>query len=324
MKKTTIGGQALIEGLMMIGPENAAIAIRKASGEIIIEKRPLPSKLKITKIPFVRGAVNLFRQMILGMKALMFSAEFVEIEETEEEEKPSKFDRVVRKILGEKLYTKLDNYLNSSKKLPDAMIYISVTISILFSVGLFMLLPNFLAHLFFDNDEKGRLYYNITEHIVRIALFIGYIYIVSFMKEIQRVWQYHGAEHKTIHCYEQGLPLTVENVAIQSTRHPRCGTSFMFLVMIICAVVFVGLPRYDNFAINAGLRVLLAPLVAGISYEILKIAGRYTDKAFMKFLNAPGLWMQNFTTKEPDDKQIEVAIEAFNNVLVEDKNADIW
>jgi len=323
MKKTSIGGQALIEGLMMIGPENAAIALRKADGEILVEKRPLPKKLLVTKIPIVRGAVNFFRQMVLGMKALMFSAQFVEIEDDEEDDEPSKFDDFLKKLIGEKRYDKLTGKFEGNK-IPDFMIYISVVISILFSVVLFIFLPNLLAQLVgFGKNAKGNVYYNLFEGVVRMTLFSAYIILVSKMDDIKRVWQYHGAEHKTIHCYESGDNLTVENVRKFSTKHPRCGTSFMVIVMVISVIIFSFLPRY-GIVLNILLRLIFVPLVAGTSYEILKFAGRRTDWIIMKIINSPGLAFQYFTTKEPDDRQIEVAIEAFNGVLVDDREADNW
>lgn len=309
MKKTTIGGQALIEGLMMIGPENAAIAIRKPDGEIIVEKRPLPKKSKISKIPVVRGAFNMFRQMVLGIKALMYSAEFVDLEDGKEQE-PSKLDRFIEKIFGDKF--------------KDAVIYFSVVLSIAFSVGLFILLPNLLASFmnFNKNTASGVVYYNIFEGTIRMALFFGYIALASMMKDIKRVWEYHGAEHKTIHCYEHGEELTIENVRKHSTKHPRCGTSFMFLVMLVSIFVFSFL-GWHSIWINILSRLLLIPLVAGLAYELLKFAGR-CEWRIMRIVNAPGMLFQLFTTKEPDDSQIEVAIEAFNNVRVEDKDADNW
>jgi len=309
MKKTTIGGQALIEGLLMIGPENAAIAIRKPDGAIVVEKRPLPAKGRLSKIPLIRGVVNLFRQMVLGIKALMYSAEFVEIEE-EEQDKKSKFDVFLEKIFGEKM--------------KDVLIYITVIISLAFSVGLFILLPNLLASLFkFSKDTTGGVVlYNLFEGIIRLLIFFGYIVLASMMKDIKRVWEYHGAEHKTIHCYEHEDELTVENVRKYSTKHPRCGTSFMFLVMIISILVFSFI-GWHSIWINILARILLIPVVAGLSYELLKLAGRSNLKIF-SIVNAPGKLFQCFTTKEPDDSQIEVAIAAFNEVRVQDKDADRW
>jgi len=309
IKKTSIGGQALIEGLLMIGPQNAAIAVRKPDGEIVVEKRDLPRKDILSKTPIVRGAVNLFRQMVLGIKALMYSAEFVDIED-EKDAKPSKVDEFINRILGDKF--------------KEAAIYFSVIVSLAFSIGLFILLPNLLAgFLHFNKDTSvGVILYNLFEGLIRIVLFFGYIALVSKMKDIKRVWEYHGAEHKTIHCYEHGEELIVENVRKYTTKHPRCGTSFMFLVMIISILVFSFI-GWHSVLINIISRLLLIPLVAGISYEILKFAGRSEWKV-MSIINAPGLAFQMFTTREPDDSQIEVAIEAFRNVMVEDKKADEW
>lgn len=309
MKKTNIGGQALIEGIMMIGPENTAIAVRKPDGEVIVEKKPLPPKNRFNKMPVVRGAYGLFRQMILGVKALMYSAEFVDIEE-EKGTKPSKVDKFIERLFGDKF--------------KDAVIYFAVIVSICFSVGLFILIPNFLAGLLNFNSEaaSGKLLYNLFEGVIRVTLFFCYMLLVSLMKDIKRVWQYHGAEHKTINCYEHGEKITVENVLKYSTKHPRCGTSFLFLVMIISIIVFSFL-GWHSMLVNILLRLLFIPLVAGLSYEVVKFAGR-SEWKIMKIVNAPGLFFQLFTTKEPDEQQIEVAIEAFNNVRPEDKEADNW
>lgn len=307
MKKTSIGGQALIEGIMMIGPENAAIAVRKSDNEIIVEKRPLPGKNYFTKIPFVRGSINLFRQMVLGMKALMYSAEFM-VEE--EEQKQSKFEMFLSKKFGDKG--------------TSIIIYLSVVFSLAFSIGMFILLPNILVGLlnFDKTSSHGLIYYNLSEGIIRIMLFFGYIIFTSRIKEIQRVWEYHGAEHKTINCYEYGQELTVENVKMYSTKNPRCGTSFMFLVMFVSIIVF-SLLGWHSILVNVLLRIVVLPLVAGISYEIIKLAGR-SELKILEIISAPGLFLQLFTTREPDEKQIEVAIEAFNSVRVQDKNADNW
>ena len=308
MKKTSIGGSALIEGLMMIGPENAAIAIRKSDGEIIIDKRPLPKKDIFTKIPVVRGVVSFFRQIVLVMKALMYSAEFFEIEG--EEGEPSKVDKFLEKVFGDKL--------------KDVAIYIAVIFSLGFSIGLFLLLPNFIAGIIGFNKDviSGVILYNLFEGVIKLILFFTYLYFTSKMSDIKRVWQYHGAEHKTIHCYEHDDELTVENVKKYSTKHPRCGTSFLFLVLVISILVFSLLPL-STLLVNILLRLAFVPLVAGLSYELLKFAGR-SEWAIFKILNAPGLFFQLFTTKEPEDDQIEVAIAAFKNVLIDDKQADIW
>jgi len=309
MRKTSIGGQALIEGIMMMGPEKVAIAIRKPDGEIVVDTKPLPPKHRLMKIPVVRGAFSLIRQMVLGVKALMYSAEFVELEE-DEKYKPSKVEKFIDRLLGDKI--------------KDAAIYFAVIVSLAFSIGLFILLPNLLASLLnFNRDSAvGVLLYNLFEGLLRVLIFFAYLYLASRMNDIQRVWQYHGAEHKTIHCYEHEEELTVVNARKFTTKHPRCGTSFMFLVMIVSIVVFSFL-GWHSIWINILVRLLLIPLVAGISYEILKLAGR-SESRIAKIISAPGMLFQLLTTKEPDDSQLEVAIEAFNCVRVPDREADKW
>jgi len=308
MKKTTIGGQALIEGLLMIGPKSAATAVRKSNGEIIVEKTELPPKGLVSKIPIVRGVVNFAKQMYFGMKALIHSAELADIDG--EVEEPSRFDRFIERIFGDKL--------------KDAVIYFSVILAVVMSVGLFILLPNFLVDLIKPNEVEGSrvIIFNLFEGLIRLALFLGYLALVSRMQDIKRVWQYHGAEHKTIFCYENGQELTVENVRNYSTKHPRCGTSFLFIVMLVSIVVF-SLVGWHGMWLNILFRILLIPLVAGISYELLKMAGRSESK-IAKLFNAPGIALQRLTTREPEDDQIEVAIVALKSVLVEDKDADNW
>jgi uncharacterized protein YqhQ len=308
MKKTTIGGQALLEGLLMIGPENTTIAVRKPDGEIVLDKKPLPKKSVISKIPFVRGSVNLFRQMVIGVKALMYSADFVELEDDSGKE-PSKFDAFIERLFKDKG--------------KDAVVYASVVLSLAFSVGLFILLPNLLASLInLKKEGQNVIVYNLFEGAIRIVIFFLYIYLATLLEDIKRVWQYHGAEHKTIHCYEHEEELTVENVRKYSTKHPRCGTSFLFLVMIISIIMF-SLLGLHNALINLLLRLLMIPVVAGVAYEVHRLAGRYTDSLVMKIVSAPGMLFQYLTTREPDDSQIEVAIVAMKNVMVEN-DSDKW
>ncbi len=308
MKKTTIGGQALLEGLLMMGPKNTAIAVRKPDGEIILDTKPLQKKSVFSKIPFVRGSVNLFKQMIVGVKALMYSADFVELED-ESEKEPSKFDAFIEKLFKDKG--------------KDAVVYVSVIISLAFSVGLFILLPNLLASLFnLSKEGTGVVLYNLFEGAIRILIFFIYIYLATLLDDIKRVWQYHGAEHKTIHCYEHEEELTVENIKKYSTKHPRCGTSFLFLVMIISIIVFSFLGLHGRI-IDMLLRLLMIPVVAGVAYEVQRIAGRHTDWLIMKIVSAPGMLFQYLTTREPDDSQIEVAIAAMKGVMV-DNDSDKW
>jgi uncharacterized protein YqhQ len=308
MKKTTIGGQALLEGLLMMGPENIAIAVRKPDGEIVLDKKPLPQKTPMTKVPFIRGSVNLFRQMVVGVKALMYSADFVDFED-EADKKPSKFDAFIERTFKDKG--------------KDAVIYVSVILALALSIGLFILLPNLLAG-FINLSGQGSnvVVKNLFEGVIRILIFLGYIYLATRLNDIKRVWMYHGAEHKTIHCYESGEELTVENVRKYSTHHPRCGTSFLFLVMIVSIIMFSFLGWY-NPLINALLRLLMIPVVAGVAYEILRFAGRHTDWLVMRIVNAPGMLFQYLTTREPDDSMIEVAIVAMENVIVRD-DYDKW
>ena len=300
MKKTSIGGQAVIEGVMMKGPEDIAIAVRKPDGEIALNKEKLKSSRKtISKIPVVRGVFAFVDALVIGVKALSYSAEFFEEEEEDKDKKPSKWDEFLEKN----------------------MVVIAVFLSILFSMGLFILLPTLVVN-FIGGISKSPLIMNMAEGLVRIAIFIGYIAAISGMKYIKRVFEYHGAEHKSIFCHENGEELTVENVRKYKRLHPRCGTSFLFIVMIVSILLF-SFFRWPNLLIRLVTRIALMPLVAGISYEIIKWAGR-SDSKLVCAVSAPGLWLQKITTREPDDSQIEVAIEALKNVLVEDEEADLW
>ncbi len=305
MKKTTIGGQALLEGLLMIGPEYRATAIRKPDGEIIVEKHPQKPKGKLSKIPIIRGAVNLFSQMVIGVKALMYSAEFIDIEDDDKSNEPSKIEQFLERKFGDKI--------------TDIAIYFSVVLSIFISVGLFILLPNLIAGFI---PVKGVIFKNLVEGALRVGIFIGYLALVSLLKDMKRVWEYHGAEHKTIHCYEHGDELTVENVRKYTTKHPRCGTSLFFTIMIISILIF-SFTGWHNIFINAGIRILLVPVVAGVSLELIKFAVRHNNWLF-KVFSAPGLMFQKFTTREPDDSQIEVAIAAFNEVIPNTDVSDDW
>jgi len=297
-----VGGQALIEGLLMIGPGRSATAIRKPDGQIIIEKKKLPPKDIFSKIPVVRGVFNFVRQMVFGVKALMYSAEFMDIDAEDDSYKPSKFDKFIERVAGDKF--------------KDVLIYFSVFIAVILGIGLFMLLPNFLASLFGGIDKSTRMGViasNFLEGVIRIIIFLGYLTMASKLNDIKRVWQYHGAEHKTIHCFEHHEELTVENVQKYSTKHPRCGTSFLFIVMIVSIIVF-SFAGWHNRLMNLLLRLILIPLVAGLSYELLKLGGKSNGK-IMRILNYPGLMLQHLTTKEPEDDQVEVAIAALNGVL---------
>jgi len=302
MKKTSIGGMALLEGIMMIGPNKKAIAVRKPDNEIDLKVEKLKYNKKLKKIPFLRGVTGLFGQMVYGVKALMHAASFYDVESDEE---PTKFEKWLEDKFGDKLL--------------DVVIYFSVIVALAFSIGLFILLPNFIISLVFKNNV---LLNNLFEGILRITLFISYLALVSKMKDIKRVWMYHGAEHKTITTYESGEELTVENARKYSTFHKRCGTSFMFLVLIISIIVF-SFAGWHSPMINVLIRLALIPVVAGISYEIIKFTGR-KDGIISNIIATPGLWLQRLTTKEPDDEMLEVAILAFKAVMPEVEGEDKW
>jgi len=300
IKPKSVGGQAVIEGVMMKGAEDYSIAVRKPDGEITVKKEKLNGNRKhISKIPVIRGIYAFVDSMVLGVKSLMYSAEFIEEEEEEKNKKPSK----------------LDEFLNNN------IIWISVVISVAFSVGLFILLPTVVVDVF-KVYTGNKLILNGLEGIARIAIFLAYIMAVSRMKDIQRVFEYHGAEHKSIFCYEYGEELTVENVKKYGRLHPRCGTSFLFIVMIVSILLF-SMFSWSGILMRLLTRLILIPFVAGISFEIIKWAGRSQSKLSC-IVSAPGMWLQKITTREPDDKQIEVAIEALKNVLVADPEADNW
>ncbi|HNR04795.1 MAG TPA: DUF1385 domain-containing protein [Bacillota bacterium] len=299
MKPKAVGGQAVIEGVMMKGAEDIAIAVRKPDGEIVVKKEKLKSnRKKISKIPIIRGIFTFVDSLVLGVNALLYSSEFVDVEE-EEKKKPSKLDEFLEKNI----------------------IWISVVISVVFSVVLFILLPTVLVGVL-KAYTGNTLILNGIEGIVRIAIFLGYILAISGMKDIRRVFEYHGAEHKSIFCYEHGEELTVENVKKYGRLHPRCGTSFLFIVMIVSILLF-SLFRWSGLLMRLVIRILLIPIVAGISYEIIKWAGKSESKLSC-IVSTPGMWLQKLTTREPDDKQIEVAVEALKNVLVPDPEADNW
>ena len=304
--KTMIGGQALIEGIMMRGPEKQSIVVRSPEG-LVVKTEPLKLDTKknpILKWPLIRGVVNFGGSMVQGVKALMYSAEFF----PEEQEEPSKFDRWLEKKIG-------------SEKMEKLIIYVAAVLGIAMSVGLFILLPTFVAGLIPGLD--GRFFArNLVEGLCKIVIFMGYMILVSKMKDMKRVFSYHGAEHKTIRCYEALLPLTVENVRCQTRKHPRCGTSF--LLVVICISILVGaVIRVDNTFVRMGLHLLLLLPIVALSYELNRWVGRH-DNWFTRILTAPGQWMQNFTTYEPDDSMIEVAITALQEVLPEQEGADQW
>ncbi len=312
--KTMCGGQALIEGILMRGPKKQSIVIRRPDGGLEIREKELKlikDRYPILGWPLIRGVVTFLDSMVEGVKALMFSAEFYP-EDGEEPEEPSKFEQWLDEHLG-------------SEKAAAFFTTVAVVIGIAMSIGLFFLLPTLLgtAVVLFTDSMVVR---NVAESLLKMAIFVGYLALCSRMKDMRRVFSYHGAEHKTIFCYEAGLPLTVENVRIQPRHHPRCGTSFLFVVIfisiLVSSVVF-GIWPVTNPLLRFGAHLLMLPIIVGVSYEFNRWAGR-SDCRLSRILRAPGLWMQNFTTFEPDDSMIEVGIKALELVLPENKGEDEW
>ena len=313
--RTSIGGQALIEGILMRGPEKQAIVVRDQDGNLVEKVEALKmikDRYPILGMPLIRGTVNFLAAMVSGVRALMYSADFY----PEEASEPSRFEQWLERHL-------------TSKKLESAIVMLAVAMGVGLSVFLFMVLPTFLTggllHLFPDFPMWGR---NLMEGILKVLIFLGYLIVCSRQKDIYRVFQYHGAEHKTIFCYEAGLPLTVENVRIQPRHHPRCGTSFLFVVIfvsILLSSVVFGIWPITNVWLRTLIHLLLLPLVVGVTYEFNRWVGRHVqDNGLAKILTAPGLWLQNFTTNEPDDSMMECAIRSLELVLPEEKGKDAW
>lgn len=292
-----IGGQAVLEGVMMKNKEKYAVAVRKPDGEIEVEVETyqgLAHGSKIKELPFIRGIFNFLDSLILGTRALNYSASFYE----EEDGKETKFDKAMDKMSG-----------GNGEKLLSGIVTV---ISIVLAVGIFIVLPYFISSLF-DSFIRNRSLMAIIEGVIRIVLFLLYVWGISAMKDIRRLYQYHGAEHKCINCIEKGRPLTVHNVMRSSRLHKRCGTSFIFFVMLVSIVLFFFI-QVDNVAEKVILRILLMPVVAGFSYEIIRLAGR-TDNILIRILSAPGMWIQRMTTKEPDESMAEVAIASVEAVF---------
>ena len=309
--KTLIGGQALIEGILMRGPDKQSVVVRNPAGELVEKVEPL----KLTKDrhpwlgwPMVRGVVNFFDSMVSGVKALMYSAEFF----PDDEEEPGKFEKWFEKKFG-------------SEKLEKAVVSFSVFLGVVFSVALFILLPTLLSGLF-DRAVHSAVARSLIEGVIRIAIFMGYMILVSRLKDMKRVFSYHGAEHKTIRCYEARLPLTVDNVREQTRLHPRCGTSFLFVVVIISILLFALVSAVipaANMLVKLLVRLALLPVVVSIGYELNRFVGRH-DNWFTRILTAPGMWFQHFTTNEPDDGMMQTAIRALELVIPEREGADKW
>ena len=286
MKSSNIGGQAVLEGIMMRHGDDYAVAVRKPDGEIFVQKEEYHSVIKwkaLTKIPFIRGVFNFIDSMVLGIKTLMFSAEFYEDEEEVKSEKELTEEEIAKKEKQEKW-----------------MMNATVAISVVIAVAVFMVLPYFLSSLLKPLMPSYHLR-TLVEGFVRIGIFILYIALISRMDDIQRTFMYHGAEHKCINCIEHGLPLTVDNVRISSRQHKRCGTSFLFFVLAI-SIILLMLIQVESPLMRVIVRIALIPVIAGISYEVLKLAGR-SENPIINLLSRPGLAIQKLTTKEPDDSQ---------------------
>lgn len=303
--KTTIGGQALIEGVMMKGPGKISMAVRKPDSVIelkVDEINSIGKKYKVLSLPFIRGVVGLVEAMIIGTNALMYSADF--FEEDEVEAKESFFERIFK------------------DKSKDVGMFLTVAFSIMISILVFMIIPNILTSVF-KRWIANPIYLNLIEGVIRVSIFFIYVIWISKLEDIKRVFEYHGAEHKSIHCYENMEELTVENVKKYPMLHPRCGTSFLFMVMIISIFVlsFFGWPSPLQ---RIFIRIAMFPVIAGISYEVNRLIGK-SDSKFAYILSYPGLMVQKYATvREPDDSQIEVAIEALKSVIPENMEEDLW
>lgn len=304
--KTTIGGQAIIEGIVMKGPRKSCTVVRKPDDELAIkEKETIPPKEKnfILGLPVIRGVYGFGLSLKDGMEAIDYSSKFIE-----DDEEPSRFEKWLEKKLG-------------SEKLEKVIFSIALFFGVAIPVVLFFMLPTILAG-FIPVNVMPNMARNILEGIIRIVIFLTFMFVVSKMKDIERTYRYHGAEHKTIYCYEKGLDLTVDNVREQSRFHPRCGTSFLFVVMIISILIF-SVVTWSSPVERMLIRLALLPLVVGISYEINRFAGRH-DNIFTNVLRAPGLLLQRLSVFEPDDSMIEVAIQALKRVIPENKGEDRW
>ena len=312
--RTSIGGQALLEGILMRGPQKQAIVCRTPDGlvEKIDELHLVKDKHPVLGWPLVRGVVTFLDSMVKGMQALTYSADLLPIEEQGE---PDKLDQWIEAHFSE-------------EKAKSIIIGVAVVLGILLAVGLFVLLPTLLGKLSLRLiPSMSSFGLSMVEGVIRIVIFLTYLWGVTRMQDVARMFAYHGAEHKTIFCYEKGLPLTVENVRVQSRFHPRCGTSFLFVVVMISILVFAAvsslLTHWNNFWIRFGLHLLLLPVIVALSYELNRWVGRH-DTALSRVLSAPGKWLQRLTTNEPDDGMIECAIRALELVIPEEKGSDTW
>lgn len=378
-KKTSIGGQALMEGIMMRGPEKTSMAVRNAKGEIILETtKTIPMTAKVYKIPFVRGIFNMAASLVQGYKCLMRSAD-IALADADEEDRARRAEKEAKKAAKKKEAApeeKAPTVTNATESLieetteavetveavetleanetPETVeptvpatpvategkkssaattlvMIVGVVLGVVLALGLFIAIPSFIYGILAKYTPLGTIespYLNsviksVCEGFLKIVILVVYMLAVSRMKDIRRVFMYHGAEHKTIFCYEAGLPLTVENVRIQKRFHPRCGTSFLILVVLVSVILGFFIPNTFVTWQRILIKIALLPVTIGFGYELIKLAGR-KDNAFTRFTSAPGVWLQHITTVEPDDSMIECAILAMNEVIPEDKNADNW
>ncbi len=318
IKKTSIGGQALIEGIMMRGPKMTAMAVRNPEGEIVLEKWETQASKKkgVRTIPVVRGVFNFIDSMRFGYKCLMRSAEIAGLED-----EPKKAETE-----AESTETDTEKKEGGSSVGMTILMIVSVVLGVVLAIGLFIALPTFLYSLlakyipFFS--EENRFLKSAFEGILKVLILIGYLAAVSLMKDIRRTFMYHGGEHKTIFCYEQGLPLTVENVRAQRRFHPRCGTSFLILMILVSILISMLIPLGIPTYLRVIIKLCLLPLIMGIGYELIKFAGRH-DNLLTKIISAPGVWLQHLTVLEPDDDMIECAITAMKEVIPNDES-DNW
>ncbi len=293
-----IGGQAVLEGIMMKNKDLYAVVVRKPDGELVMDTEEYHGILhgnKIKKVPFIRGVFNFLDSLILGSRTLTYSASFYEDEEAEE----TKLDKVAKGVF--------------KGKAEKVFMGLTITFSLALAIGIFMVLPYYIGSLF-HSFVRNTTVLALIEGLIRIIIFIGYVLLISRMEDIKRVYMFHGAEHKCINCLEKGRPLTVRNVMRSSRLHKRCGTSFMLFVMLVSVVLFIFI-RVDDPIMRVVIRVLLVPVIAGISYEIIRLAGNNSNNLLVKIISAPGMWLQTLTTKEPTEDMAEVAIKAVEAVF---------
>ena len=293
-----IGGQAVLEGVMMKKEDLYAVTVRKPNGELVIDTEEFHGVLhgnKIKKLPFIRGIFNFVDSLILGTRTLTYSADFIEDESAQE----TAMEQWLKKVFKDKAESVVTG--------------VTVMLSIVLAIGIFMVLPYFISSLL-NSFVRSTMVLAIIEGIIRLAIFVGYVVLISAMEDIKRVYMYHGAEHKCINCIERGRELTVKNVMSSSRLHKRCGTSFMLFVMVVSIVMFMFI-KVDDPLMRVGVRILLVPVIAGISYEIIRLAGNNSNNILVQLISAPGMWLQTLTTKEPTEDMVEVAIKSVEAVF---------